>query len=149
MSHPSLGDHLIRTMRLLHMVRHHAPRAHPDVDPMSVPLLFRVAHQPSRLSVLAQAFHADLSTVSRQVSQLVELGMLRKEPDPEDGRASVLVITDDGLELCNRMRHRRDRWIDQVLSDWSEADRATFANLLGRFADSVEHADLSLLKDNS
>ncbi len=149
LSKESLGDQLVRSLRLLHNAAQRAPRIHPDVDPMSVPLLFRVAKEPSRLSSLAAAFHAELSTISRQVSHLVDLGLLRREPDPKDGRASVLVVTDEGVNLCLQMRHRRDGWIDRIVADWTAADRDALASLLARFADALEHSDLDTLKDPS
>jgi DNA-binding MarR family transcriptional regulator len=146
-SKESLGDQLVRSLRLLQNAAQRASRIHPEVDPMSVPLLFRVAKEPSRLSTLAAAFHAELSTISRQVSHLVELGLLRREPDPSDGRASVLVITDEGIALCTRMRQRRDGWIDRLVADWPAEDRERLATLLARFADALEHSDLDTLKD--
>src|ERR1700709_2706144 len=45
---------------------------------------------PRRLSTLADAVHSDVSTVSRQVAQLVKLGLVVRQPDPSDGRASLL-----------------------------------------------------------
>src|SRR4051794_35740785 len=40
-----------------------------------------------RVSALAEVLHSDVSTVSRQVSTLVDLGFVRRGPDPDDGRA--------------------------------------------------------------
>ena len=42
---------------------------------------------------LAAAVHSDPSTVSRQVAALVRAGLIERQADPEDGRASVLVPT--------------------------------------------------------
>ena len=39
---------------------------------------------------------ADPSTVSRQVASLVKAGLVERQADPDDGRASILVPTELG-----------------------------------------------------
>src|SRR5579875_3417002 len=46
-----------------------------------------------RAGELAETIHSDPSTVSRQVAALVKEGLLERRADPEDGRASLLVLT--------------------------------------------------------
>ena len=55
-----LGDDLITVVKLLHLVRQHAPRQHPQVDPMAYPMLFHLVAAPKRVSALAEALHNDL-----------------------------------------------------------------------------------------
>ena len=77
-----LGDDLVRVVKLLHHVRQQSPRQHPQVDPMAYPLLFNLKVAPMRVSALAEVLHSDVSTVSRQVSTLVDLGFVERGPDP-------------------------------------------------------------------
>lgn len=110
---------------------------------MAYPLLFRIGQEQCRLSDLAAAFHTELSTLSRQVSGFVDLGLVTKEPSPHDRRAQVLVLTGAGHELLRSVRTMRDEWVDDLTAGWSEQERETFADLLGRFGDAVEqHAEL-------
>ncbi len=143
----TVGDHVIRVMKLLHAGRHRAPRPHPQVDPLDYPYLFRVHAAPCRVSDLATAFHAEISTVSRTVSQLVDLGLMSKGPDPRDGRAQVLTLTPEGAALIAQIRVMRDQWVDSLLADWSPQERDTFASLLGRFADAVEQSSFTAEPD--
>ena len=92
----ALGDDLIRVVKLLHVVRQHAPRRHPQVDPMAYPLLFNLKAGSLRVSALAERLHSDVSTVSRQVTTLVDLGFVTRGPDPDDGRAQALTLTAEG-----------------------------------------------------
>ena len=57
---------------------------------------------PLRVSALAEVVHSDVSTVSRQVSTLVDLGFVIRGPDPDDGRAQALTLTDEGTALLHR-----------------------------------------------
>ena len=139
-----LGDDLVRVVRLLHHVRQQAPRQHPQVDPMAYPLLFNLAAAPMRVSALAEAVHSDVSTVSRQVSTLVELGFVTRGPDPDDGRAQALTLTDEGLVLLHAIREGRDRWLQGLLARWAGDDVVSFSHHLRHFAADLE-ASLSTL----
>ncbi|HEX7308203.1 MarR family winged helix-turn-helix transcriptional regulator [Lentzea sp.] len=50
-----------------------------------------------RLSRLAQLTSSSLSRLSNVVKRLENRGLLRREPDPDDGRASRAVLTPEGL----------------------------------------------------
>lgn len=142
----ALGDDLIRVVKLLHTVRQHAPRQHPQVDPMAYPLLFNLKVRPMRVSALAEALHSDVSTVSRQVSTLVDLGFVDRGPDPDDGRAQALSLTDEGTALLTAIREDRDRWLQGLLSDWPDADIASFSAHLRHFASDLEASLTSITR---
>lgn len=136
----TLGDHLIRVIKLIHSAKASVPWVHPDVDPFHHPLLFRIWAQPQRLSDLAVALHADVSTTSRQVTHLTNLGLVHKLPDPADRRANLLDLTDEGKSLLLDLQCDRDARLDRVLGHWSADDRAQFAAHLERFADDLAAA---------
>jgi DNA-binding MarR family transcriptional regulator len=134
----TLGDELVRVRKLLDVARAQAPRQHPQVDPMAYPLLFHLKRRPMRVSALAEAVHVDVSTVSRQVSTLVELGLIERGPDPDDRRAQALSVTADGEALLLAIRDGRDRWLQALLADWSDDDVRDFTAHLARFATGLE-----------
>jgi DNA-binding MarR family transcriptional regulator len=104
-----------------------------------------VAEGPLRLSALADSVHADASTVSRQITQLVKDGLVERRPDPHDGRASVLAATAEGVALLERQRHQRNVAIAHVLANWAVEDRQRLAELFERFtADYERHLPLLL-----
>ena len=82
--------------------------------------------------------HSDPSTVSRQVAHLVQLGLVERVADPADGRATLLVATDEGRRVFDENRQLRNRRIAGLISGWSDDDRQTFARLLTRFTDAFE-----------
>jgi DNA-binding MarR family transcriptional regulator len=133
-----LGDDLVRVVKLLHHARQTAPRQHPEVEPMAYPLLFNLLAAPRRVSALAEVIHSDVSTVSRQVSTLVELGFVMRGPDPDDGRAQALTLTDEGRALLHAIRNDRDRWLQGLLADWDDDDVVAFSQYLRHFASDLE-----------
>jgi DNA-binding MarR family transcriptional regulator len=68
---------------------------------------------PLRLSELAEIEGVNPTMLSRIVAKLEHAGLLRRSPDPDDGRAAHVELTVAGAEL-NR-RHRAER--TQLLTD--------------------------------
>lgn len=95
---------------------------------------------PSRAGELAAAIYSDPSTVSRQVAALVRHGLVERRADPEDGRASVLVPTERGLELLAKQRKRLSLALAQVVRQWEPQDVSRFLELLERFVADHERA---------
>ena len=102
-------------------------------------LLFPLRHLgPLRVTDLAEVKGADPSTISRQATQLVKAGLVRREADPADGRASRLAVTAEGLAACRRLHDARNALISDALRDWP-ADRVRlFTDLFAEFNSSVE-----------
>ena len=117
-------------------------RATSSVDPevASLFLLVRLVKDgPQRAKELADSMCADQSTVSRQVAGLVKAGYIERKADPDDGRASILVATTQGVERVHAHFIARGRALEPVTADWSDADRQTFVRLLRTYNASLAH----------
>ncbi|WP_346620417.1 MarR family transcriptional regulator [Blastococcus montanus] len=110
-----------------------ARELHPDLDGAAYGLLALLEDAgPLRASDLVARLGLDKSTVSRQVASLVDLGLVDRAADPEDGRAQVLSPSAEGSARLSRIRSaRRARW-ESDLAGWPADDVATLAALLGR-----------------
>jgi DNA-binding MarR family transcriptional regulator len=113
-----------------------------DVE-WSAHVLLRCLHNegPMRASAVAEFLQSDPSTVSRQVAALVKDGLLERRSDPDDGRASLLVLTAkaDGV-LADHDQIRLD-YFAKMLDGWTDADLRRFATLLDRFTQAYEAAN--------
>jgi DNA-binding MarR family transcriptional regulator len=111
-------------------------------DPVAAHVLGHLAEAgPQRVGEVAQAVGTDPSTVSRQVAALVAAGMVERRADPDDGRAHLLAVTEDGLRCCADWRRKRIDLLATVLADWPDESRQQLAELIGRFADDVQELD--------
>jgi DNA-binding MarR family transcriptional regulator len=134
----ALVDQVVRLQRIMHRLKQNPPGAG-SADRSAHVLLFTLSHAgPMRLSDLAATVHVDASTVSRQAAQLVSEQLLVRQPDPEDGRASVVALSDAGKRFVEEMIERRRAFIDSTVADWSAEDLRTFTSLLHRFVDDTE-----------
>ncbi len=136
----NLSGELIRLTRLLERAyARYSAQSGDGVERAAYLLLVHlVKHGPRRLSSLAEAVHSDVSTVSRQVTQLVQLGLVARQPDPSDGRASMLAATGDGVRTYERKRARRTRHFAELLEDWPTQDWQRLHELVTRFNDDFE-----------
>lgn len=62
------------------------------------------------------------SALSRHITELVGAGFAGRQPDPGDGRASQVYVTDEGRALLVSTRASVARELQAVLADWSETD---------------------------
>jgi DNA-binding MarR family transcriptional regulator len=63
--------------------------------------LARLSEEPDhtlRMSKLAAVTNASLSRLSHLVRRLEERGLVRREPDPADGRFTLAILTDQGYD---------------------------------------------------
>lgn len=145
---PQLADELVRFHRLMARARGMLNVGDLGAEFSALMLLFPLRYRgPMRATDLADIKQADPSTISRQVAQLVKAGLARREPDPGDGRASRLAITDTGLAAVGRLEEQRQAWLRDVLSGWPPGRAATFAGLFSEFNSSVE-ARLATPREN-
>ena len=64
---------------------------------------------------------------------LERVGLVAREPDPHDGRAQRLVVTDEGRKRIEDARNGRRRLLREQLDQWPADEVATLARLLGRY----------------
>ena len=134
-----LFDTLARYLRIRDKAVHTTFRTGDgEIETAAYKGLFHLARQSMRSSELAEALHADPSTVSRYVAQLVAQGFVRREADPDDGRATLLVLTESGMERVQAMRTLRRTALNAAMGDWTDDELWTLVRLLGRFVDAAE-----------
>lgn len=143
----ALGDHLMRVHKLIHQAKGRAWARQPTgLESAAYGVLFQLQAAPRRTSALADCLYQDTSTISRQATALTSAGLVERVPDPDDGRAHLLTLTDTGRAAVDQLRTHRDTWIAALLQDWSAQDIDAFADYLGRFADALAlHAHDSTL----
>lgn len=132
-----LSVSVIRMLRMLHATRARAPQVHPGLEPSHHPVLVALREGSARVGDIAERLISDASTVSRQVSHLTALGLVEKVADPEDGRAQLAVLTDEGQAVLDELVARREAWFAELLADWPEEDVQSFIHYVDRFCDTV------------
>ncbi|SED64657.1 MarR family winged helix-turn-helix transcriptional regulator [Streptomyces melanosporofaciens] len=107
------------------------------VDEVTYPVLSGLARTgPRSAAGLADEIGLDRSGVTRRATRLEEAGLLRREPDPGDRRATLLALTETGRQAIETTRQRLAAHIEDSLASWPPGEARTFAGQLHRF---VQH----------
>ncbi|OIV36013.1 MarR family transcriptional regulator [Mangrovactinospora gilvigrisea] len=123
----------VLTRKLRSLAREFARLVHPELDPSAYGLLTRLIEvEHCRASDLACYFGVGKATMSRQLKVLEDLGLVRREPDPEDGRAWQLLPTEEGLRRCEQVRVTRQGEFRKRLGAWDRPELAELARLLAK-----------------
>ena len=108
------------------------------VDPSQAALLYALkCHGAMRLGDIAEAVQLDASTVSRHVQQLGDRGFIDREPDPVDGRARIIALSDAGAASLKKTFDQRRAFITAALAEWDDADRDRLRRDLTRLTASL------------
>ena len=82
------------------------------------------ASGPLTVSEIGDAVGVDQPRASRLVQQVVELGLVRREADPDDARRTRVALTDQGAAIVRGFRGERREAIDTALEPFTDAERA-------------------------
>ncbi|MEY2433254.1 MAG: hypothetical protein QOC92_2979 [Acidimicrobiaceae bacterium] len=122
-NHPRLHDQL-------------ATRAGVQLDRGGYGVLTEIGeHGRFRLSDVAEQLELEVSTVSRHVKMLEASGLVRREDDPNDGRAALVQLTPLGRRVLRKLQVARRAWMRELVDEWTVAEREQFASLVGRFVE--------------
>ncbi len=85
-------------------------------------MLSESPEQTMRMSSLAEVTNASLSRLSHLVKRLEGRGLVRREPDPADGRFTNAILTDEGFQTLadaapGHVAHVRSLVIDVLSSE--------------------------------
>ncbi|XVV16165.1 MarR family winged helix-turn-helix transcriptional regulator [Actinoplanes sp. CA-131856] len=140
METPSRGSQLLPVLGQL--VRFLRQLEGPDnPSPVALSVLRRLGREgPIRLTDLARQERASQPGMTQLVGRMERAGLVKRVPDPTDGRGVLVETTTPGRELVERTHAHYAATIDKLFDDLDQPDRdAIVAALpaLTRLADST------------
>lgn len=109
-------------------------RFHPDLQPAAYQLAVMLADQGTvKAGRLAERLGMDKSAVSRLAKSLCDHGLAQASADPDDGRATVYSLTEEGLKSMNAANATKSDAFFSRLAGWSDAELTLFISLLRKF----------------
>lgn len=88
-------------------------------------------------SALAAGLHLHPSTVTGLILRLVRKGLVRRQPDPRDGRRVLLVLTPRGVRINRQRRGTVEAAVSRLLLEVPSGRLAITRDVLGRLRESV------------
>ncbi|MDF2046813.1 MULTISPECIES: MarR family transcriptional regulator [Microbacterium] len=124
---------------LMTVFRRFVSEAAERVSPGMLPATFKALSVVSRfgpltLSALAERLTADKGFLSRAISELEDLGLVTRAPDPNDGRSRLISVTELGHQRLADARAPHESRLFEALADWSVDDIQHLSTLLHALA---------------
>jgi DNA-binding MarR family transcriptional regulator len=94
-----------------------------------------------RMSELAYLANGSLSRLSNVVKRFEQRGWVARSPDPEDGRYTLVALTDDGFAVVEAAAPVHLRAVRQALDPLTAADQQALARIAAKLR--VRPADLA------
>jgi DNA-binding MarR family transcriptional regulator len=95
-------------------------------------LLCVLLGQPYGMSELGGVLGLAKSSLTGLVDRTAQRGLVRREADPQDGRAVQVVLSEKGAELGRLFYDETVRRVDELPAGLSDAERGVLAGLLAR-----------------
>ena len=134
-THPG---HLARRLQQAHYLLWNVMVSEEITSPQFAVLNTLVAEPGLDQRSVGERVGLDRSTMSEVISRLGRRGLLDKVRDPQDGRRSLLRLTEDGVRTHRRLTVRTARMNQVFLAPLSEDERDVFFELIRRVADAAE-----------
>lgn len=109
-----------------------------DIAPHQFSVLCRLEGGARTPRALAEIERVSAPSMTRTVNGLADLGLVARDPDPDDGRQVLVTLTPAGSAVLVATRSARDAWmIDRIerLTDDELTTLAAAAGILHKVAD--------------
>ena len=102
-----------------------------SINASTVNLISIIVNETMTLKQITEISELDKSTISRQISLLVEDGLVQREVG-EDKRFSFFELTEDAKVIYRQYQADFVEYMDDALRGWSEEEKQMFSVLIGR-----------------
>jgi DNA-binding MarR family transcriptional regulator len=106
------------------------------LTPARTHLLWELFHRgPSTHRVLADALGVSARNVTGLVDGLEETGYVTREPHPDDRRAALVTLTEDGTEVMTQMQKGQEEFARLLFADLTDRQLAALTRGLAHVLD--------------
>ncbi|CAD6001710.1 MarR family winged helix-turn-helix transcriptional regulator [Agreia sp. COWG] len=116
-----------------------AEHARFGLDSGSVDVLFTLLRSgsPHALtpSTLARSSMVTTSVVAQRLNRLASAGLVRRDPDPDDGRGTIVTLTAEGIQVANELIEPHLRAEERFLGALDGKQRQQLCELLDLLGD--------------
>lgn len=139
MSESTLSDNL---HRLMHVYRSRL-RAEVAARDLGLPIthiraLKGVCSNPeSTAHSIAQRMQRDKAQITRVLKELLNDGLIEKQPNPKDGRSQLLFPTEKGSAVLTELLQAEQKTADVMTRSLGQQELQLFAELTGRMVENL------------
>lgn len=123
----------IMVVKARQAIRKRAAAIHPELQPLGYKVLSILAREHAQQQIiLAEELQVDKATMSRMIKWLEAKELVTRVPDPNDGRAMLVSITDTARIGYQASSAASRRLLRNRLISWDPEEIKRFADLLSK-----------------
>lgn len=120
------GELSLAVVRLARRLR--GRRASKVVSLTQLSALHTLHHEgPMTPGALALAERVQPPSMTRVIASLSDLGMVKRDPHPTDGRQAIVTLSQKGSDVITAERDAREEWLGARLDELTPEERETLA----------------------
>jgi DNA-binding MarR family transcriptional regulator len=89
------------------------------------------------MTELATSVGVTCATITRQIQDLEKRGLVLRVQDNQDGRASIVRLTEEGSRVAEVTSEARRDGLGRAVADWSDDDLEQMIGFLRRLPDQI------------
>jgi DNA-binding MarR family transcriptional regulator len=101
-------------------------------------VLRMIGEGEARATNFVERLGVSAPVLSRHIAELEDLGLVARRPDPDDGRAQLVALTEAGAAALQAFEDERTARLQEYLADWSEEDALEASEMLKKLAGSLK-----------
>jgi DNA-binding MarR family transcriptional regulator len=139
----SPGGIEIRMLKLFQRLQHlelgKIPNQGLEITMSQMQLIRFVGENPEcHLQDVADGMNLSSPTVSVSIRRLEDMGLIERKPDPEDGRAACLTLTDKSQKAFQQVRRQMFDRVQTFLSHLNEEEQSDLLKLMEKAVAGLE-----------
>lgn len=133
-------DKLVQAMRRMrHLRLAEMPAADTDLTISQIQMVAFIATSPDcHIQDIAGGLGLSAPTVSVAVRRLEEQGWLARQPDPQDGRAACISLTDQSMQMMQKIKTAQYQAVQAFLAGLTADEQEQLISLLERAIGAAE-----------
>lgn len=104
----------------------------------AIRILYRLSLSDASMSELALFDNGDKASITRSIATLEKSNLVKKYPDSNDGRISMVTLTKKGIEKAAIAQKYRSYLGQQINNTLTTSEREVLAELLHKVADGLK-----------
>ncbi|MBE6354361.1 MarR family winged helix-turn-helix transcriptional regulator [Treponema sp.] len=93
--------------------------------------------KPQTMGALAEKINRTKSTTTSLIKKLIQEGLVKTEPDPEDSRIKLISLTEKGMKYRNFTGEVSKELLDACWKDFSDIEKTELMRLLIKMSDNL------------
>lgn len=109
-----------------------------DITMVQSQILYEISKRPNApMQEMADVLGTDISTFSRQIQNMIKLGLIKKSPSEADKRIYLLSLTEQGSKVGQDIQREMETHLDEIFAHMNDFEKETVLRSMALLNDAM------------